>query len=107
MAILSDKYQEKFLALQIEIAESDREIKRKTFELQQETMKNFLELVAQKVGRLDLISRDEVADTLNISKETLRRWEKMGLARYSSPTDSRGSKVFYRPSDLYNFLLEV
>lgn len=107
MVLLSDEYQKKWYSLQVEIAQSDKELKEKTLEMQKQTMADFLTLIADKVGRLDLVSRDDVANTLNVSKETLRRWEKMGLARYSSPTDTRKSKVFYRPSDLYNFLLEV
>lgn len=103
MAFLSDEYQEKFLALQLEIAENEREIRRKSFELQQETMTKFLELVTQKMGRLGLISQGDLATELNISHPTILRWEKAGLKRYLPPLEDTRT-VFYKVLDILKFL---
>lgn len=62
-----------------------------------------LELEKQQLEHFDLIPADEVADKLNVSGTTLRNWERMGLQRYQSPFEN-SKKVFYRASDIYNFL---
>lgn len=103
MAFLSDEYQEKFLALQIEVAESEREIRRKSFELQQETMNKVMELVSRKVGRLGLISQGDLITELNISYRTIIRWEKAGLKRYLPPLEDTRI-VFYKVMDIMKFL---
>ncbi|HEM5582403.1 DNA-binding protein [Streptococcus suis] len=62
-----------------------------------------LELEKQKLEHFDLIPADEVAEKLNVSGTTLRNWEQMGLQRYQSPFEN-SKKIFYRASDIYNFL---
>ncbi|NQL62012.1 DNA-binding protein [Streptococcus suis] len=62
-----------------------------------------IELEKQQLERFDLIPADEVADKLKVSGTTLRNWEHMGLQRYQSPFEN-SKKVFYRASDIYNFL---
>ncbi|HEM3634651.1 TPA: MerR family transcriptional regulator [Streptococcus suis] len=62
-----------------------------------------LELEKQLLDRFDLLPSDEVAEKLKVSTTTLRNWENMGLQRYQSPFEN-SKKVYYRASDLYNFL---
>ncbi|HEM4073532.1 TPA: DNA-binding protein [Streptococcus suis] len=62
-----------------------------------------LELEKQKLEHFDLMPADEVAEKLKVSGTTLRNWEHMGLQRYQSPFEN-SKKVFYRASDIYNFL---
>lgn len=62
-----------------------------------------LELEKEKLERFDLIPSDEIEEKLKVSGTTLRNWERRGLQRFQSPFEN-SKKVFYRASDLYNFL---
>ena len=53
--------------------------------------------------QLGIITTQQVMDELEVSYNTLKRWEKAGLKRYQPPVeDSR--KVYYRISDILAFL---
>ena len=62
-----------------------------------------VELEKQRTSKLDLISRKELMELLDISATTLDNWEEIGLKRYQTPMDG-ARKIFYRPSDVYLFL---
>lgn len=50
-----------------------------------------------------LITHQQLKDELDLSPQTLQRWERLGLRRYQPPLgDSR--KIFYRISDILKFL---
>ena len=53
--------------------------------------------------QLGIITAQQVMDELEVSYNTLKRWEEAGLKRYQPPVeDSR--KVYYRISDILAFL---
>lgn len=53
--------------------------------------------------QLGIITTQQVMDELEVSYNTLKRWEEAGLKRYQPPVeDSR--KVYYRISDILAFL---
>ena len=68
-----------------------------------QALNTLVELEKQRTSKLDLISRKELMEILDISATTLDNWEKIGLKRYQTPMDG-AKKVFYRPSDVYLFL---
>lgn len=65
---------------------------------------DFLKAISKHDNKqLDLISAQKVQDELEVSYNTLKRWEEAGLKRYQPPVeDSR--KVYYRISDILAFL---
>lgn len=68
-----------------------------------QALNTLVELEKQRTGKLDLMTRKELLERLDISEPTLNRWEAMGLKRYQAPVDG-ARKVYYRPSDVYLFL---
>ena len=62
-----------------------------------------LELERQYNDGWDLIPRADLLDKLAISGTTLNNWEKYGLKPYQSPFEN-SKKIYYRKSDVYNFL---
>ncbi|MEY8463312.1 DNA-binding protein [Streptococcus merionis] len=62
-----------------------------------------LELERQHNDGWDLIAHDDLKKKLGISATTLNRWVKRGLRPYQSPFD-KSKKIYYRKSDVYNFL---
>lgn len=62
-----------------------------------------MELEKQRDDNWDLISRPDLLKKLDISGTTLNSWEKEGLKPLRSPFES-SKKVYYRKSDVYNFL---
>lgn len=68
-----------------------------------QALNTLVELEKQRAGKLDLITRKELLELLDISEPTLSRWETEGLKRYQAPVDG-ARKIFYRPSDVYLFL---
>lgn len=62
-----------------------------------------LELEKQRNDSWDLISRADLLEKLGISGTTLNNWEKCGLRPYQSPFEN-SKKIYYRKSDIYNFL---
>ena len=65
-----------------------------------ELVGSYLEAREQTPPRLlGLIAAQQVMDELEVSYNTLKRWEEAGLKRYQPPVeDSR--KVYYRISDI-------
>ncbi|NYS33611.1 hypothetical protein HZZ02_07530 [Streptococcus danieliae] len=67
-------------------------------------VKNYLESYERKRNRkTGLISQKELIEELEISYQTLTRWEKAGLKRYQPPLEDTRT-VFYRESDVLMFL---
>ena len=62
-----------------------------------------LELAKKDNDDFDLISRSELLKKLDISSTTLSSWESQGLKMYQSPFEN-SKKIYYRKSDVYNFL---
>ena len=62
-----------------------------------------LELEQQHNDGWDLIARADLLAKLGISGTTLNNWEKHGLKPYQSPFEP-SKKIYYRKSDIYNFL---
>ncbi|CAM4155319.1 hypothetical protein AT575_06015 [Streptococcus penaeicida] len=62
-----------------------------------------LELERQNNDGWDLVSRQVVLEKLGISQATILKWEKCGLKSYQSPFEN-SKKIYYRKSDIYNFL---
>ncbi|MEE3742302.1 hypothetical protein [Streptococcus dysgalactiae] len=61
------------------------------------------QLELEKKDDWDLIPRQDLLEKLGISGTTLSNWEKCGLKPYQSPFEN-SKKVYYRKSDIYNFL---
>lgn len=68
-----------------------------------QALNTLVELEKQRTSKLDLISRKELLELLDISATTLDNWEEIGLKCYQTPMDG-ARKIFYRPSDVYLFL---
>ena len=62
-----------------------------------------LELEKQHNDGWDLIARADLLEKLGISGTTLNNWEKHGLKPYQSPFEN-SKKIYYRKTDIYNFL---
>lgn len=62
-----------------------------------------LEIEKQHNDGWDLIARADLLEKLRISGTTLNNWEKHGLKQYQSPFEN-SKKIYYRKSDIYNFL---
>ena len=62
-----------------------------------------MELEKQRDDNWDLISRPEVLEKLGISGTTLNNWQEHGLKSFQSPFEN-SKKIYYRKSDIYNFL---
>ena len=62
-----------------------------------------MELEKQRDDNWDLISRSEVLEKLGISGTTLNNWQEHGLKSFQSPFEN-SKKIYYRKSDIYNFL---
>ena len=61
------------------------------------------ELEKQHNDGWDLISRADLLAKLGISGTTLNNWQEHGLKSYQSPFEN-SKKIYYRKSDIYNFL---
>ncbi len=61
------------------------------------------ELDRKKDDTFDLIARHDVIKKLEVTGTTLNNWEKLGLRVYQSPFEN-SKKIYYRKSDIYNFL---
>ena len=53
--------------------------------------------------QLGIITAQQVMDELEVSYNTLKRWEEAGLKRYQPPVEDT-RKVYYRISDILAFL---
>ena len=53
--------------------------------------------------QLGIITAKQVMDELEVSYNTLKRWEEAGLKRYQPPVEDT-RKVYYRVSDILAFL---
>ncbi len=62
-----------------------------------------LEIEKQHNDGWDLISRHDLLDKLGISGTTLNNWQEHGLKSFQSPFEN-SKKIYYRKSDVYNFL---
>ncbi|GEE07561.1 MULTISPECIES: DNA-binding protein [Streptococcus] len=62
-----------------------------------------LQLELENNDGWDLISRADLLGKLKVSSTTLGNWEKVGLRPYQSPFEN-SKKIYYRKSDVYNFL---
>ena len=62
-----------------------------------------LELEKQHNDGWDLISRPDLLKKLGISGTTLNNWQEHGLKSFQSPFEN-SKKIYYRKSDIYNFL---
>lgn len=69
-----------------------------------ELVGSYLEAREQTPSRLlGLIAAQQVMDELEVSYNTLKRWEEAGLKRYQAPVEGT-RKVYYRKSDILAFL---
>lgn len=72
-----------------------------------QTIENYidkrLELERLKLDNWDLIPRKVLMEKLKISAVTVSEWERSGLKQYRPPFES-SKKIYYRKSDVYNFL---
>ncbi|TWS94563.1 MerR family transcriptional regulator [Streptococcus sp. sy018] len=79
------------------------ETERELLERFEQHLEQRLELAKQFEDGWDLVSRAEVMKKLGVSTTTLSSWEKIGLKQYRPPLEST-HKVYYRKTDIYNFL---
>lgn len=56
----------------------------------------------QPPRQLNLISQTALRDELDISYQTIKRWEKAGLRRYQPPIEDTRS-VYYKITDVLKF----
>ena len=68
-----------------------------------ERLDSYLEVRGRLQSKTDLMTRQQVYDELEINQNTLMRWEKLGLKRYTPPIEN-SKKVYYRTSDILKFL---
>lgn len=80
-----------------------REIQLEGLRELKQALNTLVELEKQRAGKLDLITRKELLEILDISEPTLNRWEAEGLQRWMPPIEGTRT-IFYRPSDIYLFL---
>lgn len=80
--------------------ESERGLRLEVVRIIRQFLENF---VKPKPRLLGLITPQEVCEELGVSRQTVRRWEDMGLRRYTPPTDDT-KKGYYRIVDVLDFL---
>ena len=68
-----------------------------------ERVDRYIDTLAKHRNPTGLIPLKVVCDELEVKPQTLKRWEELGLRRYSPPT-GRTKSVFYRDRDLLKFL---
>ena len=69
-----------------------------------ELVGSYLEAREQTPPRLlGIITAQQAMDELEVSYNTLKRWEEAGLKRYQAPVEDT-RKVYYRVSDILAFL---
>lgn len=69
-----------------------------------ELVGSYLEAREQTPPRLlGIITAQQAMDELEVSYNTLKRWEEAGLKRYQPPVEDT-RKVYYRVSDILAFL---
>ena len=65
---------------------------------------NFLKSKSQQEKRLlGLMTAKQLKDELNVTDNTLKRWEEKGLKRYQPPLEDT-RKAYYKVSDILTFL---
>lgn len=80
-----------------------REVERELVARILEAVESYLEARERLKNKTGLLTRQEIYDDLEINANTLARWERLGLKRYTPPIEN-SKKVFYRVTDLLKFL---
>ena len=85
---------------QMELAVVSVEQLHQEFEWMKEQLKKEILLDVEKLGNKELLTRQQLADYLSVSKQTIINWSKEGIIK---PTFI-GNKVYYKAEEVNNLL---
>ena len=85
---------------QMEVAVVSVEQLHQEFEWMKEQQKKEILLDVEKLGSKELLSRQQLADYLSVSKQTIINWSKEGIIK----PKFIGNRVYYKAEDVHNLL---
>ena len=85
---------------QMEVAVVSVEQLHQEFEWMKEQQKKEILLDVEKLGSKELLSRQQLADYLSVSKQTIINWSKEGIIK----PKFIGNRVYYKAEEVNNLL---
>ena len=85
---------------QMEVAVVSVEQLHQEFEWMKEQLKKEILLDVEKLGSKELLTRQQLADYLSVSKQTIINWSKEGIFK----PKFIGNRVYYKAEEVYNLL---
>ena len=85
---------------QMEVAVVTVEQLHQEFEWMKEQLKNEILLDVEKLGSKELLTRQQLADYLSVSKQTIINWSKEGIIK----PKFIGNRVYYKAEEVNNLL---
>ena len=85
---------------QMEVAVVSVEQLHQEFEWMKEQLKKEILLDVEKLGSKELLTRQQLADYLSVSKQTIINWSKEGIIN----PKFIGNRVYYKAEEVYNLL---
>ena len=85
---------------QMEVAVVSVEQLHQEFEWMKEQLKKEILLDVEKLGSKELLSRQQLADYLSVSKQTIINWSKEGIIK----PKFIGNRVYYKAEEVNNLL---
>jgi excisionase family DNA binding protein len=85
---------------QMEVAVVSVEQLHQEFEWMKEKLKKEILLDVEKLGNKELLTRQQLADYLSVSKQTIINWSKEGIIK----PKFIGNRVYYKAEEVNNLL---
>ena len=85
---------------QMEVAVVSVEQLHQEFEWMKEQLKKEILLDVEKLGSKELLTRQQLADYLSVSKQTIINWSKEGIVK----PKFIGNRVYYKAEEVNNLL---
>ena len=85
---------------QLEVAVVSVEQLHQEFEWMKEQLKKEILLDVEKLGSKELLTRQQLADYLSVSKQTIINWSKEGIIK----PKFIGNRVYYKAEEVNNLL---
>jgi len=85
---------------QMEVAVVSVEQLHQEFEWMKEQLKKEILLDVEKLGSKELLTRQQLADYLSVSKQTIINWSKEGIIKLKFI----GNRVYYKAEEVNNLL---
>jgi|TARA_B110000971_G_C19766953_1_gene389077 excisionase family DNA binding protein len=85
---------------QMEVAVVSVEQLHQEFEWMKEQLKKEILLDVEKLGNKELLTRQQLADYLSVSKQTIINWSKEGIIK----PKFIGNRVYYKAEEVNNLL---